>query len=319
MASLQGRAIETAIRGSRRVRFQIGHALDEERFLGVILLAPAVLFIAVLIGGPFLLALYLSLSDATAGRMSFSFVGLRNFIEVTRSSLFRQALKNTFIFTFISQVLVLILAKVLALALAKDFRGKAVIRFLILLPWAAPIALGTIGWKWMFDSLYSVVNWTLRALHIIGPDTWPQWLGEPNLAMMAIIFVHVWRMLPFATVILLAGLTSIPQDVLDAAAVDGAGFWHRLLYILIPLLLPIMSVALLFGTVFTFTDMSVVYVLTRGGPFNTTHVLASWAFQIGIVSGNLGQGAAISLFLFPMLLIVAIFMLKLARRTEVGA
>lgn len=310
--------MEAVVREPRRLRLRISYVLDQERFLGTLLIAPAILFIVVLVGGPFLLALYLSMTDTVAGRITFSFVGLKNYVDVVQSSIFRKALKNTFIFTFVSQVLVLVLAKVLALTLTKDFRGKGVVRFLVLLPWAAPIALGTIGWKWMFDSLYSVVNWILRAMHIIGPNSWPQWLGDPTLAMAAVIFVHTWRMLPFATVVLLAGLTSIPQDVLDAAEVDGAGFWQRLFYILIPLMLPIMSVALLFGTIFTFTDMSVIYVLTRGGPFNTTHVLASWAFQIGIISGNLGQGAAISLFLFPILLVAAVLMLKLARRTDIG-
>ncbi len=300
-------------------RFHFKHVVDSERLLGILMLAPAVLFVFLLTGVPFFYAIYLSLNTTIAGRFDYSFVGLQNYIDILQSSLFRRSLANTFVFTIISQVLVLVLAKILALALANQFRGRNLLRFLILLPWAAPIALSTIGWKWMFDSQYSVVNWLLRALHIIGPYDFPQWLGEPHLAMAAVIFVHVWRMLPFATVILLAGMTSIPQDVMDAAAVDGANFWTRLVHILIPLMLPIMSVALLFGVVFTFTDMGVVYVLTRGGPpVNATHVLASWAFQIGIISNDLGQGAAISLFLFPVLLIASIFMLRLASRTDVG-
>lgn len=293
--------------------------LDNERFLGALLLAPAILYVLALIGGPFLMAVSLSLSDAVSGRSAFSFIGLKNFSDVLQSSLFQRSLFNTFVFTLVSQVLVLIVANIMALTLVANFFGKAVIRFLILLPWAAPIALSAIGWKWMFDSQYSVVNWLLRALHIIGPYDFPQWLGEPHLAMSAVIFVHVWRMVPFATIILLAGMTSLPQDMLDAAAVDGAGFWQRHFHILIPLMRPLMSIALLFGIVFTFTDMGVVYVLTRGGPpVNATHVLSSWAFQIGIVSQNLGQGAAISLFLFPVLLIVSTFMLKLARQTDLG-
>jgi len=192
------------------------------------------------------------------------------------------------------------------------------VRFLILLPWAAPFALGAIGWKWMFDSLYSVVNWMLRAVHILGPREFPQWLGVPTLAMAAIIIVHVWRMLPFSAVVLLAGLSSIPSEVLDAAAVDGAGFFQRFFRILLPMLLPIITVAVLFGTIFTFTDLSLVYILTGGGPFNSTHVLSSWAFQVGIIAGDLGQGAAVAIFLLPVLLIVTIAMLRTASRAEVG-
>jgi multiple sugar transport system permease protein len=142
------------------------------------------------------------------------------------------------------------------------------------------------------------------------------WLGKPYLAMISVITVHVWRMLPFATVVILAGLTSIPQEILDAADVDGAGFWRKLFQITLPLLLPIMSVAVLFGFIFTFTDMTVVYVLTRGGPYDSTQVLASLAFFKGIIGGNLSVGAAISLFLFPLLFVAAILILRFARRAE---
>ena len=229
-----------------------------------------------------------------------------------------KALGNTLIFTVVSQALVLVLGKILATCLAKPFFGKSIFRFLILLPWVAPISLGTIGWKWMLDSLYSPVNWVLQALHIIGKDTWPMWFGERNLAMASVIAVHVWRLLPFATVIILAGLTSIPREVNEAAEVDGAGFWSRELHIVLPLLRPILTVAGLFGIIFAFTDMTVIYVLTRGGPAQATQVLASLAFFTGILGGDLAGGAAISLFLFPVLVVVAVVMLQIARRTEVA-
>jgi multiple sugar transport system permease protein len=180
-----------------------------------------------------------------------------------------------------------------------------------------PISLGAIGWLWIFDSIYSIINWTARAIGIFGPGTWPIWLGEPGLAMASIITVHVWRLLPLATVIILAGLSSIPQDIHDAAAVDGAGFWRHLFQITIPLMLPILMVAVLFGVVFTFTDLIVVLVLTRGGPYDSTHVLASHAFFTGIEGGDLAEGAAIALFLFPLLVAVAIGFLQIARRAEV--
>ena len=294
------------------------HRLGGDRLLGGVMLAPSIVYIAALVGLPLLLAIYLSLSNATTGSPTLRYVGLTNFIRAIDSSIFRSALTNTFIFTFISEILVIVLGNILALTLQQKFAGRALVRFLILLPWAAPFALGAIGWKWMFDSLYSVVNWMLRAVHILGPREFPQWLGVPTLAMAAIIIVHVWRMLPFSAVVLLAGLSSIPSEVLDAAAVDGAGFFQRFFRILLPMLLPIITVAVLFGTIFTFTDLSLVYILTGGGPFNSTHVLSSWAFQVGIIAGDLGQGAAVAIFLLPVLLFVTIAMLRTASRAEVG-
>ena len=291
--------------------------LDDEHWLGRIMLAPAVIYIALLIGVPFLLALFYSVSDITVGTRTMRFVGLKNFAAVLTTPAFRTALQNTFIFAFVSQILVLILAKILALTLVQDFRGKWLVRCLILLPWVAPISLGSIGWLWILDSIYSVVNWTLQAIGVLAPTTRLMWLGTPELAMTSIITVHVWRLLPLATVILLAGLTSIPQDIHDAAAVDGAGFWRHLFQITIPLVAPIMTVAALFGFIFAFTDMIVIYVLTRGGPYHSTQVLASLAFFTGIDGGDLAEGAAISLFLFPLLVAVAFLFLRLARRTEV--
>ena len=300
---------------ARRSRF--GFLLDREEWLGPLMIGPAVLYIVLIVGFPFFLALFYSVSSVTAGSRTLEFVGLKNFISVVGTTNFQTSLKNTFIFAFISQALVMVLATVLALALLKDFKGKWVVRFLILLPWVAPISLGTIGWLWILDSIYSVINWTLEALGLIRPENWPMWLGIPYLAMGSVIAVHVWRLLPLATVILLAGLTSIPQDIHDAAAMDGAGFWRHLFQITMPLVHPIMLVAMLFGLVFAFTDMIVIFVLTRGGPYDTTQVLASLAFFTGIQGGDLAEGAAIALFLFPLLVVAAIVFLRVARRTEV--
>ena len=290
---------------------------DNERLLWPLMLAPAILYIVLLVGFPFFLSLFYSVSDVTVGSRSMNFVGLENFHRVVASSTFWTALKNTLIFTIVSQFFVLLFANILAMALSADFRGKWLVRLLILLPWVAPISLGAIGWLWIYDSIYSVINWTGQALRILGPNEWPIWLGQPNLAMASIIVVQIWRIVPLATVILLAGLTSIPQDIYDAAAVDGAGFWRRTLQITFPLLLPITLVAVLFGIIFTFTDMIVVFVLTRGGPYDQTQVLATWAFFTGIQGGDLAGGAAVSLFLFPVLVAVAVVFLLLARRSEV--
>lgn len=290
---------------------------DNEHALWWLMLAPAVLYIVLLVGFPFTLSLYYSVSDVTVGSRDMSFVGLENFRRVLDTSTFWVALKNTLLITIVSQLVVLVFANVLAMALSADFPGKWLVRFLILLPWVAPISLGAIGWLWIYDSIYSVINWTGQAVGILGPNDWPIWLGQPHLAMASIIIVQIWRILPLATVIILAGLTSIPQDIHDAAAVDGAGFWRHQLEITLPLLTPIALVAVLFGTIFTFTDLIVVFVLTRGGPYDTTQVLASLAFFSGIQAGDLAGGAAISLFLFPVLVAVAIVFLRVARRTEV--
>ncbi len=297
---------------------------DTRRVLAPLLISPAILYIVALVGFPFVLAILYSLSDATTGNPTIHFIGLGNFATIIRDPVFIRALENTFLFTFISQALVVIFSSILAIALSEDFYGKRLVRFLILLPWTAPISLGAIGWLWIYDSVFSPMDWLLRAMGllgthgaILGADSNLYWLGRPVLAMAAVILVQTWRILPLATVIMLAGISALPKEVLEAAEIDGAGFWRRLFQIEIPLLLPIISIAVLFGVVFTFTDMTVVYVLTRGGPINSTQVLASWAFFLGIEAGDLSQGAAVALFLFPVLAAGVALVLRLARRTEV--
>jgi len=290
---------------------------DSERWLGRLFLAPAVAYIFALVGLPFLLAVAYSFTNASISSSHTTFVGLANFRGLVADPAFRRALANTFLFAIVSQALVIVLSSVLAVGLNRDFPGKWFVRLLVLLPWVAPVSLGSIGWLWIFDSIYSVINWTLRALGIFGQGVWPIWLGQPILAMAAIICVQVWRTMPLATVILLGGLSSIPDDIHDAAEIDGASFFRHLFQITLPLVLPIVLVAVLFGLVFACTDMIVVYVLTRGGPYDSTHVLSSLAFFKGVEGGDLAGGAAATLFLLPVLAAAAILMLRLARRTEV--
>ena len=278
---------------------------------------PAVLYVVALVGVPFVLAFLYSVGDVKVGSVGYHFVGLKNFASVLRNPTFLQALRNSFLFTVSSQVLVLIGANFLALVLKNAFRGRRFVRFLILLPWVAPVSIGSIGWKWILDSLYSVINWVLVRLHLVKAFSAPMWLGEPKLAMMSVILVHTWHMLPFATVIILAGWTAIPKDIPEAAAVDGAGFFRRMFQIELPMMLPIINVAVLFGAIFTFTDMTVIYILTRGGPYDTTQVLPSMAFFTGILGGDLAEGAAISIFLVPLLVAGAWLMLRSAHRAEV--
>jgi multiple sugar transport system permease protein len=288
-----------------------------ERALGVLLLAPALTYIVLLVALPFLLAVALSFTNSSAGSLDVSFVGLQNFQSVIKNRVFQRSLTNTFVFTFVTQITVMVLGNILARALMKDFRGKSLVRFLILMPWAAPISLATLGWLWIFDSTFSVINWLLKVIGFLGPGQWYYWLGDTTLAMIAIIVIQVWRLLPFATVILLAGLSAIPREVHEAADLDGAGPLAKMFQVTMPMMLPILTVAVLFGVVFTFTDMSVVYLLTRGGPYNSTHVLASLAYQEGVLGGDVGRGASIAIFLLPVLVLLAIWMLRTSRRAEV--
>jgi len=291
--------------------------LDRRDVLGAIFVAPAILYVLLLVGVPLLLAVYYSVSAYTIYDPSWRFVGLANFEQILENPVFIKTLTNTFIFTFGSQLLGLILGKFGALLLLRPFPGRKIVRALIILPWVVPIALATVAWQWMFDSLYSVINWTLIALGIIDRSQAPNWLGNPYLAMLSVMVVNAWRFFPFAIVIFLAGITAVPQDVIDAATVDGAGFWRRNYQIIVPMILPIVAIGLIFGVVFTFTDLSIVFLMTMGGPVDATSVLGFEGFQVGIVSGDVSHGAAISLFMLPVLFVVVIFMLRFIRRREI--
>ena len=291
--------------------------LDRRDVLGAVFVAPAILYVLLLVGVPFLLSIYYSVSAYTIYNPSWRFVGLANFAQIVENPDFLQTLGNTFIFTFGSQFLGLILGKFGALLLLRPFPGRKIVRALIILPWAVPIALATVAWQWMFDSLYSVINWTMIALGVIDRSDAPNWLGNPHLAMLCMIVVNAWRFFPFAIVIFLAGITAVPQDVIDAATVDGAGFWRRNYQIIVPMILPIVAIGLIFGIVFTFTDLSIVFLMTMGGPVGATSVLGFEGFQVGILSGDVSHGAAISLFMLPVLFVVVIFMLRFIKRREI--
>jgi multiple sugar transport system permease protein len=300
--------------GPRRERY----LLDSERLLGPALMAPAVVYLILVVGYPLVLAFLYAFSDATTGSQSLHFVGFQTFVAAVRDPVFLTTLRNTFVFTAISQALVVILSTVLAFVLTASFRGRWFVRFLVLLPWTTPVALSAVIWLWMLDSIFSPFDWFAQLLGIVPPGGHIVFLGQSDLAMGSVIALQTWRILPLATVILMAGLSAIPSEVNDAAEVDGAGFWRRLFGITLPLLSPVMTVALLFGIVFTFTDMAAVFVLTGGGPGNATQVLASWAFYKGINGGNLAVGAADALIMFPVLLGLAAVLLRIASRAEVS-
>jgi multiple sugar transport system permease protein len=298
---------------------------DRERVLAPLLLLPVVIYVVFLVGFPFVMAFVYSFSNVTVGNPNFKIIGIKNFVDVIGDTVFQRSLMNTFLFTFVSIGLMVILSHILAEILVREFSGKWFVRFLIMMPWTAPIALGAIGYLWFLDSVFSPLDWLLRSLGLLGkpdalfgPMSNLYWLGRPGLAMASVILVHIWRLLPLGTMILIAGMNSIPREIIEAAQVDGAGYFRRLFQINLPLLFPVIGVTVLFSTLFTFTDMTVVWVLTKGGPPpHSTQVLASLAFLKGIQGGDLAQGAAIALFFFPVLAGVAAIVLRLAKKAVV--
>ena len=292
--------------------------LEGERVLGYLLLLPAVLYIALLIGYPFALALWIAVTSQTVGNSATaSFVGLDNFGWALQNTIFQTALKNTILLTIGTEIAKMVLGTTLAFLLIRPFKGRGLARALVIIPWAVPIAISVIAWRWMFDSQYSVINWALVHIGLVSSLNKPNWLGDPNIALWSVAAVNVWRGVPFSAIIIMGGLTSIPQELLEAARLDGASFLQRWRMVIVPIIAPILFISLLFSAVFTLTDMTVVYLLTGGGPVNSTHVLSSLAFQVGVRSTALSRGAAISLFLFPVVMVLAFWLLRILKRREV--
>ncbi len=315
----QGAQLAAALRGRVGVATR-WHTPTARRYLfGYTLLAPAILYVGLLVGTPFLFSLYLAMSDATVGNPVARFVGLENFKAALESSTFYVAVRNTLVFTIGAGIMKGLLGTSLAFLLMQPFGGRSVVRALVVIPFTLPIAVSVLGWKWMFDSQFSVINWALSRLGLIGAygtAGWPVWLGQPHLALLSVMFVNVWRGFPFTAIVLLAGLTSVPPEVIDAAKVDGASFLQRFQKIIVPMIAPILFIGAAFDTVFTLSDLSIVYLLTNGGPDGATEILPTLAYNMGIRAGALGRGAAVSLFLFPLLLPAVIVLLRTLRRRQ---
>jgi len=294
--------------GFRATGGWIGHFLDSEKVFGYVLVAPAVAYIVLLVGYPFAIALWFTVSNATVAHPIANFTGLTNLVAVLDDGIFRRALINTFIFTLTSQALQMVLGTILAFLLLRKFRGRRIARALIMIPFTIPIAIGAMAWTWMLNPTYSVINWVLVHAGLLTQG--PNWLGEEYPAMFSIILVNVWRNLPFTAIVLTAGISAVPQEIIEAASLDGASWLVRWRKVMVPIIAPILYIALLFSLVFTFTDMTVVWLMTRGNPVDATHVIASYAFQTGVVAGSLGRGATMSLFLFPVMLVGAIVILR---------
>jgi multiple sugar transport system permease protein len=291
--------------------WRLNNLLERENSLGLILMAPAVLVLLVFIAYPFVLGIWYSLSDARIG-VPGHFVGLNNFIANAQNGIFQQTLKNTFVYTGVATVFKLVLGMALALLMNQNFRGRNFVRAALLLPWIIPTALSTLAWLWIFDSTYGIISWMLKNAGLIQRNI--PFLGDPVLAMGSVILVNIWRGTPFFAISLLAGLQTIPQDLYEAAAIDGANAWQRFRQVTLPLIMPVLTIVTLFSVIWTFADFQVVYVLTRGGPTNSTHLLATLAYNIGMTAGELGNGAAISLWMFPFMAILVVVTLWYQRR-----
>jgi multiple sugar transport system permease protein len=285
--------------------FVLSEWVDRGTVFSWLMMAPPVLFIVAFVGYPFFYGIYLSLQDRPVAQPG-SFVGLANFIKEAHDPVFWQVVSNTFIYTGVATVLKMVGGLGLALAMNQDFRLKNIIRALLLLPFIVPTVLSTVAFMWMLDPAFSVVNRVLFTLGIPKPG--PSWLGSPILAMFSIIMINTWRGLPFYGITLLAGLQTVPTELYEAATIDGASGWQRFRYVTLPILQPIILIVTLFSVIFTFADFQLVYVLTHGGPRNATALFATYAFDIGMSGGQLGQGAAVALAMLPALalLIVAI-------------
>jgi multiple sugar transport system permease protein len=227
---------------------------------------------------------------------------------------FRLALKNTFQYTFGTEAIKLLLGVPCALLLHRRFGGRRLLRGLIVIPWVIPIALSAQGWLWILDSTYSVINWCLVHWGILSPGRIINFRGDKNWAMLSVIAVNVWRGFPFTTIVILAGLTAIPDEILERARLDGANALQRFVHVISPMIRPILLVSLLFSVIFSFTDFNTIWIITKGGPYDQTQVLSTYAYQIGVNAGYLGKGAAISLFMFPLTAVMVFFMLRFLRR-----
>jgi multiple sugar transport system permease protein len=279
--------------------------------LGYLFLLPALLVILGLVAYPFASAIVMTFQNKTAGAPG-RFIGLANYRELLANPVFWRVVFNTAIYTGCGVGLKFFLGLGMALVLNQERRCNNLFRSFLLIPWAIPTVISALNWRWIYDDASGLINNVLVRLNLI--DETISWLSNPNLAMGSVIAVVVWQGTPFFTMSFLAGLQAIPKELYEAAEADGAGAMRRFWYVTLPMLKPVLAIVILFSTIFTFSDFNIVQVLTSGGPVNTTHLFATLAYQVGLTGGNLGQGASISLFLFPLLALIVFVQLRYIRK-----
>lgn len=284
---------------------------DREDVFAYVLLVPVLLILGVFVAYPFGYGVWLALTDSEIGHAG-KFIGLTNLTYLLKDKIFIQAATNSFVYTGVTTVFKLVLGLAMAAVLNEHFRGNRFVRAATLLPWIIPTVLSTLAWKWIFDPSFSVINYLLASVGIQGPS----WLGSWPFPMISVITVNIWRGMPFYGVSFLAGMQTISLELYEAATIDGASAWQRFRHITLPLLRHVITIVLLLSTILTFADFQIVYALTGGGPANQTHLFATYSFQVGLRGLDIGVGAAISLFMFPILALIVFLTLWTLRKED---
>ncbi len=272
--------------------------------LGLLFMLPAAVFLLVFLTYPLGLGVWLAFTDTRIGRPGI-FIGLENYELLWGDPVFWLSVFNTILYTVVASILKFALGLWLALLLNNHLPFKAFFRAIVLLPWVVPTVLSAIAFWWIYDAQFSIVSWVLMEWGLI--DTQINFLGDTTNARASVIATNIWRGIPFVAISLLAGLQTISPSLHEAATLDGATPWQRFRYITLPMLTPIIAVVMTFSVLFTFTDFQLIYVLTRGGPLNATHLMATLSFQRAIPGGQLGEGAAIAVAMIPFLLAAILF------------
>jgi multiple sugar transport system permease protein len=284
-----------------RRRLQLG---ENRNFLGLLFMLPAGALLLVFLTYPLALGLWLGMTDARVGG-SGNFIGFANFTSLARDSVFWLSVFNTSLYTVVASVFKFAAGLYLAMLLNNRMPFKAMIRAIVLLPFVVPTVLSAIAFWWIYDSQFSIVSWVLVKAGLI--NHYIDFLGDPWNARWSVIFANIWRGIPFVAITLLAGLQTIPPSLYEAATLDGASPLQRFRFITLPMLSPIIAVVMTFSVLFTFTDFQLIYAITRGGPLNATHLMATLSFQRAITGGQLGEGAAIANAMIPFLLAAILF------------
>ena len=287
--------------------------LERERSLGILLMLPGAILLILFMAYPFFLGIWLSLSDSMIGQMG-NFIGLRNFSDLLTDSIFHQTARNTCIYALVTVPFKAVLGLGLALVLNNRMHFSNPVRAAVMMPWIVPTALSSLGWFMIFDPVFSPISWLLRNLGVIKSNV--NFLGAPNLAIASVCLANIWRGIPFFGITILAGLQAVPQELHEAAAIDGANVWHRFRHVTIPAIKGVVLIASLLSIIWTFADFQLIYILTKGGPANQTHIFGTYAYQIGLNATEIGMGAAIALYMFPILAFFAILLLIYLRREQ---
>lgn len=277
---------------------------DGRNLLGIGFMVPAAVILLVFLAYPLGLGFWLGVTDTKIGQ-SGRFIGLANFVSLARDTVFWLSVFNTTLYTVVASAAKFVLGLYLALLLNNRLPFKAILRAIVLLPFVVPTVLSAIAFWWIYDSQFSIISWVLIKAGLL--DHYIDFLGQPWNARWSVIVANIWRGIPFVAITLLAGLQTISPSLYEAAMLDGATAWQRFRFITLPVLSPIIAVVMTFSILLTFTDFQLIYVLTRGGPINATHLMATLSFQRAITGGNLGEGAAIADAMVPFLLAAILF------------